>query len=179
LTGLNEEFCGNLNLNLQTIVLELQPISEATVYQTIFANSETNFRDTLEHELPRIEADQIEFLDETLNYTTTSRALVADQWTNWGTPCEIGFKSDGYDLNLTLYPNPLKAGTELAMMTKGDWQNLVIEVRDLTGRTLTSFRSNFSHMDAQTFSIPVKSKGVYLITARHANQVISKKLVVQ
>ena len=177
-TSLTEEFCGNLDLNISNIQLELQPIAGATVYQTIFANSETNYRDTLEHESPFITATQLENLDSKLVYQTTSRALVSGEWVSWGTQCEFGFKSDAYNLNIVLYPNPIRSGSELSIMCKGDWKNLTITIRDMTGRPLKTATRDFEHLIPVRLSIPPRTKGVYMITATHAKQSVSKKLIV-
>ena len=178
-TSLREEFCGNLELNISNVRLELQPIAGASVYQTIFVNSETNFRDTLEHETPFITAAQLGDLDTKPVYQTTSRARVSDEWIPWGTQCEIGFNSDAYNLNLTLFPNPIRSGSELSFVTKGDWKNLTITIRDMTGRPLKKVTRDFRHLVPVTFSIPPRSTGIYMITATHAKQAISKKLIVQ
>jgi len=177
-TSLTEEFCNNLELNISNVHLELQPIQEASVYQTILANLETNFRDTLEHETPFITAMQLENLDSKLVYQTTSRALVSNEWTTWGAQCEFGFSSDAYNLNIMLYPNPLKSGSELSIVTKGDWRNLTFTIRDMTGRPLKTFTRDVEHLVPATITIPPKAKGVYMITATHAKQAVSKKLIV-
>jgi PKD repeat protein len=177
-TSLTEEFCNNLELNITTVQLELQPIQGASVYQTILANSETNFRDTLEHETQFITAIQLENLDSKLVYQTTSRALVSDEWIPWGTQCEFGFSSDAYNLNIILYPNPLRSGSELSIVTKGDWKNLTLTIRDMTGRPIKTFTKDFEHLIPATITIPPRAKGMYMITATHAKQVVSKKLIV-
>jgi PKD repeat protein len=178
-TSLTEEFCNNLELNFANVQLEVQPIQGASVYQTIFANSETNFRDTLEHETHFITESHLENLDTKLVYQTTSRALMSGEWTPWGTQCEFGFGNDVYDLNIMLYPNPLKSGSELSIVTKGNWRSLTLTVRDMTGRTLKRITRDFEHLVPGVITIPQKAKGMYMITATHAKQTISKKLIVQ
>ncbi len=178
-TSLTEEFCNNLELNFENVQLELQPIQGASVYQTIFANSDINFRDTLEHETSFITATQLENLDSKLVYQTTSRALVSDEWTPWGSQCEFGFSDDIYNLNIMLYPNPLRSGSELSIVTKGNWKNLTLTVRDMTGRPLKTITRDFEHLVPATITIPPKARGMYMITATHAKQTVSKKLIVQ
>jgi PKD repeat protein len=178
-TSLKEIFCDNFELNQEIAQLELQPINGAAVYQTIFANSQTNYRDTIEHTGPFITKDMLETLSEDLVYQTISRALLSDQWTPWGRQCSIGFTNDAYNLNMIVYPNPLKSGSELSIVTKGNWKNMTLTVRDMTGRPLKTFTQDFQHLSPITYTLPSNAKGVYTITATHAKQSITKKLIIQ
>jgi len=177
-TSLLEEFCNNLELNFANLQLELQPIEGATVYQTIFANLDINFRDTIEHESPVIPATQLEKLDSNLVYQTTSRALVSDNWTPWGEQCEIGYDAEVYNLNFTLYPNPVRSQAELSVVTRGDWKNLKLTVSDMTGRPLKTAVKDFNHLAPVTIELPPSATGMLIITGTHAKQTVSKKLIV-
>jgi hypothetical protein len=67
----------------------------------------------------------------------------------------------------------------LSIVTKGNWRSLTLTVRDMTGRTLKRITRDFEHLVPGVITIPQKAKGMYMITATHAKQTISKKLIVQ
>lgn len=178
-TSLVAEYCDNLEINIENGLLELQPITGATVYQTIFAHSATNYRDTIELTTPFIPEHEIDKLSSDLVYQSSSRAKVGGEWTGWGKQCRVGFANNSYNLNITVYPNPLKAGSELSIVTKGSWKNLTLTIRDLAGRPLKTITRDFDHMSPIVYVLPQKIKGVYTITATHAKQSITKKLIIQ
>lgn len=178
-TGPETAFCGNLQINLEEGPIELQPIENAIVYQTVLVNELNSVIDTLETELPLITVEDLEKIDKSLEYEARSRALVNGEWTIWGEICSIGFIENLYQLNLLLFPNPVLSGGQLFAKAQGNWENILIEISDISGRPLKSLRTDLSNGEIKTLPIPNKTKGVYLIKVSHGKQTLTKKLVVQ
>jgi hypothetical protein len=179
-TSLTEPFCGNLEVHPENDIVLLQPIENAIVYQTIFTDDSGMLIDTVETETAEITGEALENMDKSLVYETRSRALVFDEWTPWGPACTIGFKQTLNTLNLSIYPNPILAGANLQAKTEGNFKNVLVEVKDLSGRPLNSFRMDFMDGESQTlFEIPRQRLGVYLIQITHGKQRLTKKLIVQ
>ena len=177
-TGLLDEFCGNIELNMTNVRLELQPIERATVYQTVFTNNELNYRDTIEHLDSSIPSELLIELEKNEVYQTRSRALADDQWTMWGNECQIGFNNKDNNLNLLFYPNPVKGGETLTLRAKGDWNNTQCTLRDITGRVIQEKTINLTQDQEIQFRVPTNVSGLYLLTIRHGKQELTKKLIV-
>ncbi|MEM9051687.1 MAG: T9SS type A sorting domain-containing protein [Bacteroidota bacterium] len=177
-TGLLDEFCGNLELILTNLQLEVQPIPEATVYQTVFANIEFNQRDTIEHSTSSILPEQLSILDKNVVYQTRSRAFAKDQWTAWGNECQIEFIDDDNNLNLSIYPNPIRSGETLTLRAKGDWLNTQCVLKDITGRVLREQAIDLTQNQEIQFRVPNQASGMYLLTIRHGKQELTKKLII-
>lgn len=178
-TFLTADFCGDLDVNLKNGPLELQPIDGATVYQTVFTNISEFKSDTIETTEPYINGELLENLEKSSTYESESRALVNGEWTVWGKTCSIGFEGTNASLNFLLYPNPVLSGGTLFAQTKGDWKNVLIEIKDTSGRPLKTFTTTFNDSEPKFLSIPDQRAGVYLIRITHGKQTLTKKLVIQ
>lgn len=179
-TSLDSEWCENLFINSENDTLTLQPIEGAGVYQ-IKVNG-GNLANELRIEQPGVSfaPDLFESLLQSVIYNVRARALVNGIWTAWGPVCQISFSDpEVYQLNMELYPNPIRSASELSMRMKGNWQNVSIEVRDMRGVTLRKITRNFADNVPNTESIPRLNPGMYFLFMEHGKQTLTKKLIVQ
>jgi len=178
-TSMTDPFCGNLEIILEEGGIELQPIENAIVYQTVLVEESNSTLDTLETELPLITDELLKDIDKSLQYDARSRALVNGEWTPWGKTCTIGFASFDQTFDFVLFPNPVLSGSEVYARSSGNWENVLVEVTDISGKPLKSFELNMGSGETQSLPIPANAGGIYLVRITHGKQTLTKKLVVQ
>lgn len=86
---------------------------------------------------------------------------------------ELGFEATN-ELSFEVYPNP--ANDFITIVLNGVEANVIIELIDIQGRTVQSFNATATK---QTINVADFSKGVYFVSARSAEGLITKKVIIQ
>ncbi len=178
-TQLAEAFCGNIEIDLNIDVLELQPIDGADVYETVFIEELSGDSTTITTNVPHISLDEIEIAQKGSRYLSLSRVGIGSEWSDWGQGCILGFSENDAQLNLEVYPNPSERETSINLRTKGDWENIQLEFSDIMGRPLKKTVRDFGHLVPIQIELPAGYHGILLIRAIHGKKQLTKKLIVQ
>ena len=93
----------------------------------------------------------------------------------------VRFYSNGNG-TLSIFPNPVNSGNELALAFNGvEEEEVLLVIRDVTGREFFS-KVIVNIIDGNLVGLPIESvipSGIYLITATSENQIYSQKLIVK
>jgi len=176
-TNLLDKYCGKLDLNIKNVHLELQPIKNASVYQTIFIKNDNNLLDTVNHMNPTITPEQLYTLSLG-TYKTMSRALLEDEWTPWGNECSVGFKKKDVDFEFEVFPNPITHGGQLRIVTRGAWEKLKYKITDLSGRIFNESTVEYSGNPELNILVPKNRSGMFFITIFNGGQRLTKKIII-
>ncbi len=83
-------------------------------------------------------------------------------------------------VSLEIYPNPLTQNSEVNVKLTGFNDELsVMDFYDVTGKLIFSKELNTIHQKSFKFELPQLYKGVYLISVKGKNNVITKKLTIR
>ena len=179
-TTLTDQWCENYSINLQSDIILLQPIENASVYEIRISNETENFEATLQSNQPEFLAISLDGVTPSTYYQAQARALKEGVWTPWGKICSIAFGiPQTLKLNMLIFPNPGSYGKQVKLQTKGDWDNIIIEISDAQGHGLEKFKSDFKNLTPQEINISNLKPGMYFMHITHGKQTLSKKLLVQ
>ncbi|NEN22464.1 T9SS type A sorting domain-containing protein [Cryomorpha ignava] len=179
-TALTDEWCENYSINLQSDIILLQPIENASVYEIRISNEAENFEANLQSNQPEFSAISLEGVTPETYYQAQARALKEGAWTPWGEICNIAFGNpEILKLNMFIFPNPGSYGKQVNLQTKGDWENIIIEISDTQGHGLEKFKSDFKNLTPKELNISNFKPGMYFLHITHGKQTLSKKLLIQ
>ncbi len=178
-TSLQDDWCENTEIFSENDVILLQPIDGATVYELEITERETGIVTTVQSDSFEFETSLFEDLTLNTMYDARARAMIEGVWTPWGAVCAIGFVEPAAPkLNMLLYPNPLVFGNTLNMLTKGDWENIRIELTNAQGIALGHLSKDFQNEVPNTMALPDLPSGLYLIHLSHGKQTLTKKFLI-
>jgi len=178
-TSLMAQWCNNNFINREFDALEVQPIENATVYQLRISDGDLESVLLIDSDSNTFDISERDDLNPSIKYTVQARALVEDIWTNWGDACEIAFlEQEEIKLNMLVYPNPVRVGESISLLTKGDWKNIVLQLYNPRGHQIKITRSNFENMVPQEFILPKLKPGIYFLRVIHGKQMLAKKIIV-
>lgn len=204
LTGMGENiyipespavFCENFSIDPIKDTLILQPITGADVYALEFSGAALTTPVVLLSETPVLDPALFANLPKGEMLSVRLRISREGEWSAWSDPCAASFANDeaaeeveeeeelaeeeeSFSLNLFIFPNPVNAGDVLKTRMNGNWENVEITLRNLTGTALKKMRMNYTHRDEQEVFLPKLDPGIYFISARHGKSSLTKKLII-
>lgn len=179
-TALTDEWCENYSINLQSDIILLQPIENASVYEIRISNETENFEVIIQSNQPEFSAISLDGITPEIYYQAQARALKDGVWTPWGAICNIAIGDpESLKLNMLIFPNPGSFGEQVQLQTKGDWENIKIMLTDAQGHDLMRLQSDFTNMSPQELNISKLNSGMYFLHITHGKQTLSKKLLIQ
>ncbi len=179
-TALTDVWCENFQIDIVYDQLIVQPIENASVYELRISDSGEGNEIAVQNSLPAFPVISIPGIVPNHSYTAQARAYIDGEWTVWGKVCEIAFNDpDMLKLNMFIFPNPIKLGSQIYLRTDGDWENLIIQVCDAQGHHLKTIKKDFKDMQPQRLDISGLRTGMYFVNVTHGKQSLSKKFIVQ
>jgi PKD repeat protein len=181
MTQLEDEWCGNLTINIMNDVLTVQPIDGASVYQLKITGAEIETELLFYSESPSFEAQGLEGINAMTEYTAQVRAMVEGSWTIWGSECAIAFSEpQPLKLNMFIYPNPaMSSWNTVNLRTEGDWQNMELVLFNSLGGVENEKNIDFTNMQPQEYDISNLDRGMYFLQVKHGKQTLTEKLLIQ
>ncbi len=179
-TQLTSEWCNNMEINIQNDTLRVQPLEGKDVYELHISNGDIDEYKVIQSTDHQFPASDIEGLTNGLVYSARARAFSNGNWTPWGASCSIGItETEANQLNMLIYPNPALVSDKVNILMNGDWQDLDLSIQSISGVNLHHAKVNVTHQVPFVYDGPKLQPGFYLVTAKHQDQVLSAKLIIQ
>jgi hypothetical protein len=177
-TALTDEWCGNLSIDPEIISIDLQPIDEVSVYE-VKLESENGEVIIFTSEDPVIFVAEIEeaFMEGEIDVQV--RVQINGNWSEYGPVCTIGFFENLLKLNMIVFPVPALTNEQIHMRMEGNWENVNLEVFDLSGRPMMQEKRNFTHGEDVLMEVPEMKPGVYLLKVQHGKQSLTERFILQ